>query len=295
MNHVPVLLNEVMQYLAPQPNEDGVDATVNGGGHAEAILEQIGPGGRLLGIDRDPSILDETKSRLSRFGDRAIVACGNFSNIRLIAKDHGVLHPSVILFDLGASSYHLASAKRGFSFAEDEPLDMRYNPEDSTCSAEALVNHAALEELERIFKTYGEERQARRIAELITSERKHRRIETAKDLAALIARNVPRGRLHPATRIFQALRIAVNDELTHADRGIREAYGLLADGGRLAVISFHSLEDRIVKKFFKSLSDAAVVLTPKPVSANRQEKMSNPRSRSAKLRVVKKIKDIVLL
>ena len=290
MNHVPVLLNEVIQYLAPQPNEDAIDATVNGGGHAEATLERIGPGGRLLGIDRDPSILDETKSRLSRFGDRAIVACGNFFNIRLIAKDHGVLHPSVILFDLGASSYHLASAKRGFSFAEDEPLDMRYNPDDTTCSAEDLVNHAALEELERIFKTYGEERRARRIAELITSARKHRRIETAKDLAALIAKGVARGKLHPATRIFQALRIAVNDELTHVDKGIREAYALLAEDGRLAVISFHSLEDRIAKNIFKEMKHTGAILTPKPVSASRQEKMSNPRSRSAKLRVIKKLK-----
>ncbi len=293
--HIPVLLNEVIQYLDPQPNEDAIDATVNGGGHAEAILEKIAPKGRLLGIDRDPSILDETQSRLSRFGDRAIVACGNFSNIRLIAKDHGVLHPSIILFDLGASFYHLASAKRGFSFAEDEPLDMRYNPEDSVCTAEALVNHAALEELERIFKTYGEERHARRIAELIIRERKHRRIETAKDLAALIGERVPRGKLHPATRIFQALRIAVNDELTHADRGIREAYDLLAEGGRLAVISFHSLEDRIAKNIFKEMKHIGTILTPKPVSASRQEKISNPRSRSAKLRVIKKIKDTALL
>ena len=139
--HIPVLLQEVLHYLNPQPNEDVIDATINGGGHAQAILERIAPKGQLLGIDRDPSILKETKERLKKFGDRMIVARGNFANIAILAKENGVLHPSSILFDLGMSSYHLASG-RGFSFQRDEPLDMRYNPEDEELTAEAIVNHA---------------------------------------------------------------------------------------------------------------------------------------------------------
>ncbi|MBI2096887.1 MAG: 16S rRNA (cytosine(1402)-N(4))-methyltransferase RsmH [Candidatus Sungbacteria bacterium] len=286
--HKPVLLHEVLEYLHPQPNENAIDATINGGGHAEPMLEAIAPRGKLLGIDRDPSILKETKERLKKFGDRAILAEGNFANIATIAEDAGVLHPSCILFDLGFSSYHLAPAKRGFSFLEDAPLDMRYNRQDSSCTAEALINHAIPEELERIFKTYGEERNAGRIAELIVRERKHRRIQTAKDLATLIANNFPRDRLHPATKVFQALRIAVNDELTHIERGIRDALLLLAPGGRLAIISYHSLEDRIVKYFFRSQKETLAILTPKPVAPSREEIAQNPRARSAKLRAAQK-------
>jgi len=289
VNHVPVLLNEVIQYLALQPNEDAIDATVNGGGHAEAILENIAPHGYLLGIDRDPSILDETKSRLSRFGDRAIVACGNFANIAVIAERAGVLHPSAILFDLGTSSYHLASANRGFSFQGEAPLDMRYNPDDTTCTAEAIINHAAPSELERIFEEYGELARARRLVEQIVAERKTRPIRTTRELVSIIERVLPRGRIHPATKIFQALRIAVNQELESIEAGLRSAFEILAPNGRMVVISFHSLEDRIVKRFFASLGEAAMILTKKPHVPTTPEIRANPHSRSAKLRAVKKI------
>ncbi|MBI2055084.1 MAG: 16S rRNA (cytosine(1402)-N(4))-methyltransferase RsmH [Candidatus Sungbacteria bacterium] len=287
--HTPVLLQEVLHYLNPEANEDVIDATVNGGGHAEVLLERIAPKGRLLGIDRDPSILAGTKERLKKFGDRMMVARGNFANIAILAKENGVLHPSSILFDLGTSSYHLAS-DRGFSFQRDEPLDMRYNPEDEELTAEAIINHAPLSELERIFKTYGEERKARRVAEAVVKERRHRAIKTTKELAALIEKILPRGRIHPATRIFQALRIAVNDELGNAEKGILEAIKTLKPGGKLAVISFHSGEDRVVKQIFKESQKKSEgeILTPKPITATRSEITENPRSRSAKLRAFKK-------
>lgn len=287
-DHTPVLLQEVLTLLDPQPNEDAIDATINGGGHAEAILERIAPRGKLLGIDRDPSILEGTRKRLARFGDRVVLAEDSFSHMAEKVGDAGVLHPLCILFDLGFSSYHLASGNRGFSFQKEEPLDMRFNPKESDLTAEAIVNHGTLEELERIFKTYGEERNARRIAEAIVGERKHRRFETTTDLASFLERRIPRGKIHPATRIFQALRIAVNNELEEIEKGIRAALTVAAPGGRIAVISFHSLEDRIVKNHFRDSRESGTILTKKPVTASREEIRLNPRARSAKLRVFKK-------
>jgi 16S rRNA (cytosine1402-N4)-methyltransferase len=287
--HTPVLLKEVLEYLDPQSNEDVIDATVNGGGHAEALLTRIAPEGKLLGIDRDPSLLRETGKRFKRFGDRAVLAEGNFADIAQISRDAGVLHPSCVLFDLGFSSYHLASAGRGFSFQRNEPLDMRFNPQEGSLTAEAIVNHAPPEELERIFKTYGEERKARRIAEIIVSERKHRSIQTTGDLVSLIERALPRGRIHPATRIFQALRIAVNNELEHIEAGVKAAIEIASPGARIAVISFHSLEDRLIKNLFReNAKELGAILTKKPVRADREESRINPRSRSAKLRVFRK-------
>lgn len=286
-NHIPVLLQEVLEYLDPQPGEDVVDATVNGGGHAEAILERISPKGRLLGIDRDPSILEGTRKRLARFGDRVVLAEDSFSHMAEKCESAGVLHPSCILFDLGFSSYHLASANRGFSFQKDEPLDMRFNPKDTDLTAETLINHGTREELERIFKTYGEERNARRIAEAIADERKHRRFETTKDLALFLEKRIPRGRIHPATRIFQSLRIAVNDELGEVQKGIQAAFQVIAPAGRIAVITFHSLEDRLVKRAFIEAKAKGTILTKKPVTASAEEIRLNPRARSAKLRVFK--------
>ena len=289
MRHIPVLLNEILQYLDPHPNEDVIDATVNGGGHAEAIIEKIAPNGRLLGIDRDPSIIRETKNKLSRYGDRVRLAEGNFSQITTIAGEYGMLHPFRILFDLGFSSYHLASAGRGFSFQKDEPLDMRFNSADTECTAEALINHASPDELVRIFEEYGEVRRAKKFVELIVAERQKRRIETTKELAQLAEMSFGRGRIHPATKIFQALRIAVNQELEHIAAGLTGAFEILEPGGRLAVISFHSLEDRIVKNLFKSWENNAKLITKKPVMANQDEVRHNPRARSAKLRVIEKL------
>lgn len=283
--HEPVLLQEVITHLDPHPNEDVIDATVNGGGHAEALLERISPEGKLLGIDRDPAMLTRTEKRLARFGDRAILAEGNFSTIRKLAELQGVLHPSCILFDLGFSSYHLASG-RGFSFQAAEPLDMRYNPNETLETAEAIVNRAPRERLEQIFREYGEERNARRIAKAIIETRQRSPIKTTKELADIAGRISMKGRIHPATRIFQALRIAVNDELVHVRRGLEDAITLLAPKGRLAVISFHSLEDRIAKQIFRERNDG--LATKKPITAGALELGRNPRARSAKLRVFTK-------
>ncbi|MBI3627290.1 MAG: 16S rRNA (cytosine(1402)-N(4))-methyltransferase RsmH [Candidatus Sungbacteria bacterium] len=289
MEHSPVLLQAVLEFLDPQKNDEVIDATVDGGGHAEALIPRILPNGRLLGIDRDPTILVSTRERLARFGDRVILAEGNFENIRNLSLGAGVLHPRRILFDLGFSSYHLASSGRGFSFQKNDRLDMRYNPHDTDLTAKAIVNHSTREALEKIFTEYGQERYAKKIASAITSERKHRQFETTNDLSNLIKALVPRSSIHPATRVFQALRIAVNDELGHAERGIREALGILESGGRVAVISFHSLEDRIVKNIFKESKTEGTIITPKPVNASREEIKLNPRARSAKLRVFQKI------
>ncbi|OHA01471.1 MAG: 16S rRNA (cytosine(1402)-N(4))-methyltransferase [Candidatus Sungbacteria bacterium RIFCSPHIGHO2_02_FULL_49_12] len=288
MEHIPVLLNEILASLNPQPNEDVIDATVNGGGHAEALLSKIAPNGKLLGIDRDPAILAETRLRLARFGGRVMLAEANFANISLIAGEYGVLHPHCILFDLGFSSYHLASANRGFSFQKDEPLDMRYNPKDTDCTAEAIVNHCSPEELLRIFEEYGEIRRAKKFVELLVGERQKRRIQTTKELAALAEKSFGRGKIHPATKVFQALRIVVNRELEHVTTGLAGAFEILEPGGRLAVISFHSLEDRIVKNLFKEWKDAGTILTKKPITASHNEIRQNPRSRSAKLRIITK-------
>lgn len=287
MEHVPVLLQEVLQYLEPSANEDVIDATVNGGGHAEALLARIAPRGRLLGIDRDPTILVHTRQRLAAFGDRVILAEGTFACIATLAEDAGVLHPHRVLFDLGFSSYHLASAHRGFSFQGSEPLDMRYDSKQSL-TAGHLVNHAPAEELEQLFREYGEERKARLIASAIAKERKRKRFETTAELRKLIERFSGPGRIHPATRVFQALRIAVNDELAHVRAGIKDAFRILAPKGRLAVISFHSLEDRIIKHAFKDFLHEGRLITKKPVTAGSVEIRQNPRARSAKLRVIEK-------
>lgn len=287
--HVPVLLEEVIRYLDPRENEEAIDATINGGGHARAILEKTGPDGKLLGLDRDSSLIERAKENLAKFEGRVIVRRGNFANIATIAKSARVLHPRVILFDLGVSSYHLAS-ERGFSFmAPASPLDMRYDPTENTPTAEVILNTAPSEELSEIFARFGEEPRASRIARLIVEERKRRKFHVVGDLLKVMEGISGRGRIHPATRIFQALRIAVNNELSHMELGIREAFRILDPGGRLAVISFHSLEDRIVKLFFRELKPVAAILTPKPITATAKERMGNPRSRSAKLRVVQKL------
>lgn len=288
MIHTPVLLKEVLEILDLQSNEDVIDATINGGGHAEKILARISPRGKLLGIDRDPSIIKEAKQRLHSFGDRLVLACGNFRTIASIARKTNFVRPHGILFDLGFSSYHMSSAGRGFSFMKNEPLDMRYNPEENSLTAEAIITRAPREELRRIFSEYGEERHARDIAEAIIKERAHRRIATTSDLASLCERVLPRTKIHPATRIFQALRIAVNDELGSLREGLLGAYQILVPGGRMAVISFHSLEDRIVKNFFKEIINEGIVITKKPVIATRDEIKANPRARSAKLRAFQK-------
>jgi 16S rRNA (cytosine1402-N4)-methyltransferase len=287
MPHVPVLLNEVIELLDLRPGMFVIDGTVDGGGHAAAILERIGPEGRLLGLDQDEDLLEECRERLAEFPN-AILRQGNYADLPQILEEEGLPRAHALLLDLGFSSEQLAGGK-GFSFTTDEPLLLTYS-KDSTPAHEILRTMREKEIADMLFK-FGEERQAKRIAKAIYSrQRGEEPIRTSRDLAETVAGAVPqsyeRGRIHPATRTFQALRIYVNDELGNLERAMEGLDRILQTGGRVAVISFHSLEDRIVKNAFRDLAGAGTleILTKKPVEASEGEKKANPRSRSAKLR-----------
>ena len=286
--HIPVLKKEVLEYLDPKANENFIDCTVGEAGHAKEILERIKPNGKVLGIDMDLKMIESIAVK-----DRLILICDNYSNLKNIIEKHEFYPVSGILIDLGMSSWHVDDSKKGFSFLKDEPLDMRYG--NNNLTAEMIVNEYSKEELENILKNYGEERYAERIAGNIFEKRKIRRIKTTFDLVEIIKQSIPlkfqRGRTNPATRVFQAIRIAVNDELNSIEKTLPTAIEVLAPGGRLAVISFHSLEDRIVKNCFKEQSGLKriEILTKKPIIPNEEEIKSNSRSRSAKLRVIKKL------
>lgn len=287
--HVPVLAREVLAYLQPRPGGRYIDATVGAGGHAALILEASAPDGRLLGIDADPAALELARRRLAPFGERVTLVCARFSALYEVARAHGFVGVDGILMDLGVSSMQLEDPARGFSFQRPGPLDMRRSPEEPVTAAQ-LVNTLEEKELADLIWRYGEERLARRIARAIVARRRVRPFETTTDLAEVIAAVVPRrGGLHPATRTFQALRIAVNRELEELEAALPQTVRLLRPGGRLVVISFHSLEDRIVKQFFRTASTGAQprlrVLTRKPVVPAQDEVQRNPRSRSAKMRV----------
>ncbi len=307
--HQPVLLEEAVTFLNCRPGGIYVDGTVGGGGHARAILDRTSPDGRLLGIDRDDEALCEAARTLAPFGDRALLLKGNFADLRemLAAREIGPVQG--ILLDLGVSSRQLDAPERGFSFSLEGPLDMRMD-QSSGPSARDLIRRAGETELARIFRDFGEERHARRIARVIVGRRKEEPIETTAELAALVARAVPGGatggrKIHPATRVFQALRIAVNGELDHLERGLEEGIETLAPGGRIVVISFHSLEDRRVKETFRSwertctcppgipvcscrVEARAKVLTRKPIRPGAEEADANPRARSARLRAAER-------
>lgn len=304
--HEPVMVNEAVEGLAVRPGGHYVDATVGLGGHARAILEASQPGGRLLGIDRDPQALAIAAERLSAFGDAVVLVRGSYADVEAICAEHGFAPVDGMLLDLGVSSLQLEQAGRGFSFRRDEALDMRMDP-DQPLTAAALVNETDEEELAGIIWEYGEERRSRRIARAILERRP---IRTTGELAGVIEQAVGRGRgrtnnIHPATLTFQALRIAVNQELTHLDAVLASAHGLLeATGGRLVVISFHSLEDRRVKEYIRDHSAArprerwAPDVEPPPSwrrvtrrvrKPSEAEVARNPRSRSARLRVAEAI------
>src|SRR5829696_2094918 len=297
--HIPVLLAEVLDALAPQSGGRYLDGTLGGGGHAAAVLEASAPNGRLLGIDADPSALAAAGARLAAFGERVTLAHGNFRDIGRLAHEHGFEQIDGLLLDLGVSSYQLDTPERGFSFAAAAPLDMRLDPTGGATAAD-LVNDTPESELADLIFRYGEERGSRRIARLIAEARRKQPIETTLELAELVTRALGgrHGKIHPATRTFQALRIAVNRELESLETALPQAVELLAAGGRMAIISFHSLEDRIVKLFFRAESgyggseQAArlQIITKKPIEASEQEARANPRSRSAKLRVAEKLR-----
>ena len=307
--HMPVLAKELLQYLVPHSGGVYVDGTLGGGGHSELILEATEPDGTLIGIDRDPEALSAAKSRLHRFGRRFSAIQGSFADIAELLPSYGTTEIDGLILDLGVSSYQLDTPERGFSFRFDGPLDMRMNPAEEVSAAD-LVNNLSEQELEKIIREYGEERWARKIAARIVAARQVSLIETTQLLAELVESTIPRRfheeRIHPATRTFQALRIAVNDELAQVQQGITAGFGLLRPGGRIAVVSFHSLEDRIVKQTFRGFAEGCIcpprfpycvcgkkpvarVVTGKPVVAGEAERSENPRSRSAKLRIVEKL------
>jgi 16S rRNA (cytosine1402-N4)-methyltransferase len=288
--HVPVLLDEVLGSLDPKPDEDYVDGTVGQGGHSEAILKRTAPKGRILAIDRDARNLSAAKGRLAGFGNRVAFVRGSFADVAQAARENGFVGPvSGGLLDLGFSSAHISDASRGFSFAPG-PLDMRYDVTQDLTAAK-LVNEGEEEELARVLRVLGEEPNARKIAKAIIDARRAAPIATTDQLADIVSAVVPRrGKIHPATKTFQALRIAVNDELGEVERALPAFIGLLKPGGRLAVISFHSLEDRLVKRFFKQEESTSIrLITKKPIVPSEEEVRRNPRARSAKLRVVEKI------
>ncbi len=306
--HIPVLLEKVIEYLNPQPGQNFIDATIDGGGHALAMLERIIPGGKLLGIEWDEELLGRLKLKIqsSKFKNDVILINDSYINLKKIAAASNFKNVRGIIFDLGISSWHLEEAGRGFSFMKDEPLDMRYHNanlrmyanaanEENQLTAEEIVNRYSYDKLVKILKEYGEERFAKSITAAIITARKARPIVSTFQLVEIIKSSTPfwyrRRGIHFATKTFQALRIAVNNELGNIESGIEQAEEILDKGGKMAVISFHSLEDRIVKNFFRERAKAGKLktLTKKPVRAGLVEVTANPRARSAKLRVAEKL------
>lgn len=302
--HTPVLYHQVLSTLSPRAGGRYLDGTVGAGGHAEGILQASSPSGELLGLDRDPSALEIAAENLSPFGGRVHLKQGSFMHMRRYAAMEGWDQVDGILLDLGLSSMQLADASRGFSFQEEGPLDMRFDPSQGFTAAE-LVNTLSFEELSDLFRRYGEVPAARRLAREIVESRP---LTTTRQLVEIIMRAQGRrkGRIHPATLPFQAMRIAVNDEFDALSAGLEQAVQLLKPGGRIVVIAFHSLEDRIVKRAFRRESSDCTcppdqpactceheaqlgLLTKRPVRPNETEVRLNPRARSARLRAAEKL------
>lgn len=284
--HSPVLLNEVVLYLAPRRGGVYADCTLGIGGHSEAILAESGPDGRLIGLEWDKEALTLAQKRLSPYNDRIWYQHRNFADLKEVVQELGIAQLDGILIDLGLSSYQLDLSGRGFSFKKDEPLDMRMDMTQAVSAAD-LINSLSEAELADLIFYYGEERFSRRIARGILFERNRGVIQTTRQLVKIIERAIPvRYRLrkiHAATKTFQALRIAVNHELENLEKVLREGAGLLKPGGRFCIISFHSLEDRLVKRAF-SENRAFKILTKKPLRPGEDEIGANPRARSARLR-----------
>ncbi len=309
--HLPVLAEEVLAMLQPRPGSLQIDATVGGGGHTERILEATNPDGRLLGLDADAAAIARVDGRLRpRFDNRLVLRRANFRELAAVAPEAGFDAVDGCLFDLGLSSFQLADTERGFGFRAGGPLDMRFDTSRGVPAAELLATLDA-DELTALFRRYGEEPKARRIALAIVDARGSAPVATAEELAALVERVVPPNprqprRTHPATRVFQALRIAVNEELEALEIGLAAAVDLLRPGGRLVVLSYHSLEDRIVKRFFAAERRGCVcppeipvcvcgrnprlrLVTRRSVTPTREEVAANPRSRSARLRAAERL------
>ena len=308
MQHVPVMPDEVLALLKPEPGQIFVDGTVGGGGHARLVARAVSPGGRLIAVDRDAETLRRAEAALAEFGDAVVFVHDDFRNLSRILSELGVDGVHGVLLDLGVSSFQLDEPRRGFTYRFDAPLDMRMDTR-ATVTAADLVNNLSVEELTRILRVYGEERWAHRIARTIAERRARAPLETTGQLVEVVKQAIPaavrRRGPHPAKRTFQALRIAVNDELSALREGIRAAVDALLPGGRIAVISFHSLEDRIVKRTLADLARGCEcppglpvcrcgkqrllhVLTPRPVLPGAEEVEHNPRARSARLRAAER-------
>ncbi len=307
--HIPVLFEEIMTIMAPKSGELFVDCTLGGGGHSKGFLERTGPDGRLIGIDQDVNALAAAQKSLSVFDGRVTFVHSNYENLDMILNQYAADGVDGILFDIGVSSYQLDEKDRGFSYMQDAPLDMRMNQQQGL-SAWQVVNTYEEQELHRILKEYGEERWAKRIAQFIVEFRGKKPIDTTGELVDVIKRAIPKGAReegsHPAKRTFQAIRIEVNNELGVLEETIELAAKHLKKGGRLGIITFHSLEDRIVKEKFRYLASDCIcppelpfcqcnkvsevkILTRKPVVASIEELQGNSRAKSAKFRAVEKI------
>jgi 16S rRNA (cytosine1402-N4)-methyltransferase len=295
--HVPVLAGAVVALAVPAPGERVVvDATLGAGGHAEALLRAMGPAGRLLGIDRDPTALALAARRLAEFGDRARLVRGNFSDLGDLVSEHGFGRTDAVVYDFGLSSMHVDRPERGFSYQHDAPLDMRMDP-DGELSARDVVNDYSERDLTNVIRTYGEERWAARISKFIVDARKRAPIETTGQVVDIIRAAVPKAARrvgpHPARRTFQALRIEVNGELDAIESSLPQAVAELSPGGRLVALSYHSLEDRLVKRFVREEASGEAprlrVLTRKPMMPSEEESASNPRASSARLRAAERL------
>ncbi|WP_148134304.1 16S rRNA (cytosine(1402)-N(4))-methyltransferase RsmH [Candidatus Formimonas warabiya] len=308
--HVPVLLEECMEMLKLKNTGLYVDCTMGGAGHAKAILERTSPHGTLIGLDQDEKAVETGRERLKEYGNRVTIVHDNFGNIKEILNRLHITGVDGFLFDIGVSSYQLDHAERGFSYMEDAPLDMRMDVNRLTFTAADLVNSASGEKLAEIIFKYGEERWAKRIAQFVTEYRTQKPIETTGELVQIIKAAIPAGARkdgpHPAKRTFQALRIAINNELELLESVVADAASFLKPGGRICIISFHSLEDRIIKQQFQNLSGLCScppgfpvctcgkkqilkVVTRKPIIPSEAEVTRNPRARSAKLRVAERV------
>uniref|UniRef100_A0A7C3RKN3 Ribosomal RNA small subunit methyltransferase H n=1 Tax=Dictyoglomus thermophilum TaxID=14 RepID=A0A7C3RKN3_DICTH len=283
--HKPVMLDKVLYYLKVTPGKIYIDATCGLGGHSSAILRELNRSGLLIGIDRDIESLEIAKNRLKIYGDNFVLFNTTFDRIPEVLEKLSIAKVDGILFDLGFSSYHIEKSKRGFSFQRpEEPLDMRFSKDDSL-TAEYILNNFSEEELAEIFYKYGEEPNAYKIARKIVERRKIKPLKYVGDLLEVIGKNIQNYKKHPATRIFQALRIAVNRELDLLERSLEITSHILNPQGRIVVITYHSLEDRIVKNFLKNNRDKFEIITKKPVVPSKEEIENNKRARSAKLRV----------
>lgn len=307
--HQPVLLHEVIEGLKIQPDCDLVDGTLGGGGHSYLMLKKSSPKGRLMGIDRDKEAIAAAKKRLEEFGDRVTFIHDNFKNIKKIFYINGWSKAYGALIDLGVSSYQIDNKLRGFSYMQEGPLDMRMDTQEAI-TAKDIVNNASKEELTYLISKYGEERWAARIAEFIVNCRKEKEIGSTQELVSIIEKAIPKkardANSHPAKRTFQALRIATNKEIEGLEGAINDFVDILHPGGRLAIISFHSLEDRIVKNTFRNLASKCIcppklpvcicnkkskvkIINNKSITASEKELRENPRAKSARLRIVEKL------